>query len=529
MGGLVALTLILLWIPQALRQVLLWLYWLQVKEYRLDRFFVLFETRGVVERLDLHFILLKSALLVGALFYREAIFSGEQALLIWAVAVLLLALDGRVFWDLIKHKLRRPQFTLRAKEIFATGILFTLVTATLTFYFDVFRILIAGEVVILASTFLGILWTSPLVWLTKHREVARARQVLSRIKPQVIGITGSYGKTTTKEFLTQLLSQKYSVAKTTGSENTEFGIARKTIKHVVPGIQVFVVEMGAYRRGEIKKLASIASPQMAIVTGIESQHLSLFGSLENIKRAKYELIESLPKNAFAVFNYSNPHCREMAGWARKAGYKVYGYSTLEAGSDADIQGRTVSANIDGVTFELKYNNVLKKFFAPLYGAHFVENLAGAILAARLMRVSWEDISRACRGLSLPKKFMNVIQKKKTMLIDDSWNSTPKGFEAAINYLKLFPDKKIVVTPGIIELGDESARIHKDLGKIMRGMDLVILTNSDFEKPILAGLGHREKVVVADNTEKLKKALARIRGQKAVLLEGRVPESFRKFL
>lgn len=516
-----AIVLVLLWIPQALRQGLLWLYWLQVKEYRLDRFGVLFSTGEGRKRLEVRFILLKFVILLPALYFE---------LLVFVAALVFLLLDGLLLWNIVKRTLRKPQLTLRAKEIFATSLSIAVLILAASFYTALVPALLAGEALIFLSSFIGVLWTAPFVWINKREDISKAKETLERVKPKVIGIAGSYGKTTTKEFLAQLLSQKYKTAKTTGSENTEFGIARKTRKFVKSGTEYFVVEMGAYKRGEIKKLAKIVNPQVALVTGIELQHLSLFGSLENIKRAKYELVESLPKGGAAVFNYSNPHCREMAGWAKEAGFKVYGYSVLrEAEVKSDMQGRVVSADVEGITFEVKEGDTRKKFFAPLRGTHFIENLLGAILISRLMDVSWEDIGRGCRAIKLPEKTMDVSQKRDMVLIDDTFNSTPKGFEAALSYLKLFEGKKVLVASGIIELGKETARIHRELGKRMKGIDLVILTNDDFAQFVREGFGGGDKLVVVSNPEQFKKQLAKVAGQKAVLLEGRIPESFRKVL
>lgn len=525
MGENAFIIIFALWIPQAIYQTLSWIYWIQVKEYRMDRFLLLFESRDGRKNLEIYLIVLMLVLLLAAVILQNPLF----------IFVAFLLFNLSLFWAIIQRGVRRPIWTLRAKRLFGTSLFVMGFTLAVYFLFNpsLFTVFLVGEAIVLLSPFIGIIWTTPSVLLTKNKEIKLAKAHLEKFKPTVVGITGSYGKTTTKEFIAHLLSQKYNTAKTTGSENTEFGIARKTVSFVREPTKFFVVEMGAYKIGEIKKLSSIVGPSIGVITGIETQHLSLFGSLENIMKAKYELVESLPKGGIAIFNLSNKYCYRMYSWAKKEKkWKVYSYFFRKAEKGkvsrrTDLVAQIIRADVDGVDFEVLYKGQKKKLLAPLHGAHFIENLAGSILVAKLLGVSWEEISSGCKTITMPKKIMQIYKSLNDLtIIDDSYNSTPHGFIAALKYLSLFPNKKkFVVTSGIIELGDVSHKIHNDLGNRMRQeINRIYLTNGDFYDDIVRGLEDKEKLILANDKDMLEKMIdgLKIEDDAVVLLEGRMP-------
>ncbi len=508
-------TIFVFWAIQAFSQILNWIYWLQTKEYRWDRFSVFFKSYEGVKKLGILFIFFK---ILTAFFLK-----------LYPVGFLfligILYLDFLTFWKLFTKNLKKPVFTQRAQKIFLASVLGILATLF-------FRNLLVGEVLLLVTPFLGILWTTPIVNKIKREEIKKAREVLDSVKPIVIGITGSYGKTTTKEFVAHLLSQKFKVAKTEGSENTEFGVARKAILNVKSGTEFFVVEMGAYKRGEIKKLTEIVHPSIGILTGIEEQHLALFGSLENIKKAKFELIESLPQEGLAIFNFNNKHCRELFLRAKKlkSKLKVLSYfvkhSTQESWDEnADIVARVLSFKRKSIVFEVKYKSAKHVFSTNLTGEHLLENLTAGILVAKLFGVSWKKIEEGVKNLVLPKGTMNVYELGGNIIIDDTYNSTPSSFEAAINYLKSFKNKRrIVITSGIIELGQRSGAIHQKIGKLLSGKaEIVYLTNRDFLNDLKKGMTKKDKLIYV-NEDKLYQIVKGILNSKdsVVLLEGRLP-------
>src|SRR3989344_5969571 len=307
MGSRILIPLLVLWVLQAFRQILVWTYWLQVKEYRFDRFEALLTCRDGWRNLELRttalkFITLFVALFIGSYFW---------------VILLFVYLNIRFSLDIAARAVRKPKFTLRAIEIVLTCLLGIALSVGASFYTGIVATnLIVGEILILLCPVLGILWTSPLVERSRRKTIICARSMLAKVHPVVVAVTGSYGKSTTKEFAAHILGTSFVVAKTVGSQNTDFGVARAAA-NLKNGTEIFVAEVGAYKRGEIKRVASFLKPKVAIVTGIEPQHLSLFGSLENILKAKYELVEHLAEDGFAIFNFGNEYCREMAGWAKK--------------------------------------------------------------------------------------------------------------------------------------------------------------------------------------------------------------------
>lgn len=524
------LILLILWLPQSVRQLLLWTYWIQTKEYRFDRFRLLFASISGRENIELKLIFTKILLFCLSLILREKFVT---------VAFILLLFDWSVLTDLARKSFRKPVFTQRAKRISATAIilsslpfLIAIVTQSLNIVY-----LILAELLLLLTPFVGVFLTMPIVKRVKEEEIRVAKARLSEISPTVIGITGSYGKSSTKDFVTQLLSKRFKVVKTVGSENTEFGIARRIKDALLKGTKFFVVEMGAYKIGEIKKLTDIVKPNVAILTGIEEQHLSLFGSLENIKKAKFELIEALPSGGIAIFNFSNSYCRELAERAKglNRNLKVMGYYVAPTNGDpntkyADIFAEIISVDTSLIKFRIYMNDESMTLSAQLPGIHFVENLAAAILVGRHFRVSWKEIKEVCRNIELPEKTMNVVKLKSgTILIDDTHNSTPRAFSSALKYLSFFHNKrKVVVTSGIIELGDKSEAIHRELGELMsETIDKIILTNPDFLDALKKGLGDEtNKLIFSTNRSFLAQEINEAVRQKntVLLLEGRLPVS-----
>lgn len=526
MGREFLIPILLIWVLQALRQVLIWTYWLQVKEYRFDRFEVLLTSRDGWRNLELGITALKFITLFIALFFGSYF---------WAI-LLLIYLNVRFAIDVATRMARKPKFTLRALEIILTCLLGIVLSVGAGFYTGIIATnLIVGEILILLCPVLGILWTTPLVERSRIRAILRARSVLSKVHPVVVAITGSYGKSTTKEFLAHILETSFNIVKTAGSQNTDFGVARAAA-NLQKGEEVFVAEVGAYKRGEIKRVASFLKPKVAIVTGIEPQHLSLFGSLENILKAKYELVEYLAEDGFAIFNFGNEYCREMAEWAEKEGKKVYSYKVIKGKDEEkyDLTARIKRASSTSVTFEVKMGSSVVEISAPIHGVHFVENLAGAILAAKILGVSWDKIKLACSSISSLDKTMTVVKiTGGATIIDDSYNSTPNGFSAALAYLALFKEKKkIVVTSGVPELGSITRAVHTTLGEQMSEItDRVLLTNREYEKSLKRGLGtKRSQLIVSTNVDELTRRVKYYLGQKAVVLfEGRMPSKIAQLI
>lgn len=388
-------------------QILFWVWLWQLKEYRFDRFKASFSWKLLIQQFDL-----------------------------------------RTWW--------RPKPTSRAALAVLVVSCWWLVTS------NIFNLFLAPVLVAIALGFISpifILWKQILIW--------KAKEKMKSFKGTVIGVTGSYGKSMTKEMLTQVLCIKYHVLCTQGNNNSEIGVAQTVLKQLKGDEDFFVVEMGAYKIGEIKAICDIVHPKIGIITGIGDQHLELFGSLDNIRKAKYELIESLPKNGKKFIAEKDFTLNEARG------IKVFK---------------------DHVEFS--YNR--QKFSLNLLGKELIRNVLGIIKVAQYLGLLLAEIGRGLSG-----KFENVYPKLLgNNIIDNSYNSSLESFLSALEYLKVWKGyKKIVITPGFIELGKN--------------------TKSDWEK-VLAAAKFVDEFCL-NTTPKLP-----ITNKTVILLQGRVSPKIKDF-
>ena len=522
MVQIISLAIIFLWLVFAAKQILHILHWLQIREYRLDRFYLLLKSMSGLMTLDVHKWFLFSLGVSLAVIFK----SMPTVIAILFVFLLIIAKD------VFSRYIRRPKLTLRMMLVVA--IAFALLFAVSIVLYSQYLVLNIGlesslfilHISVLVIPLIAMAITYPLSKYLKIRTIFQAKSLIEQIKPVVIGITGSYGKSTTKEFLYTILSSSKKTIKTVANENTEIGVARAVVNNLKNGVEYFVVEAGAYKRGEIKVICDIVRPSIAIITGIEKQHLALFGSLEDIKRAKYELVESLPKCGIVVFNYSNSQCREMAQWAKasKKQLKVYSYS-MSKEADADMVSEIITLQAKSIKFKISFAKETQMLEAPIVGNHYVENLTGAILVARQLNISWQDISKAVKMLELPKSALKLQKAGNGLVINDSYNSSPKSFEVALDYLSGLEQKpKLVVTSGIIELGSETKNIHSQIGKKMTNMvDWLIVTDRENYKYLKVGYERASTVNFSKDVKLIKKKIAETTSQGGVvLIEGRVP-------
>lgn len=283
----------------------------------------------------------------------------------------------------------------------------------------------------------------------------------------VIGITGSYGKTSTKEYLATILSSKFKVLKTEASKNSPIGIAEVVLKSLRPDHEVFIVEMGAYKIGEIARMTEMVQPQVGIITAINEQHQDLFGSMENTMKAKYELIAGLTGKRIAVMT-DGYNLTKLIEWAKR--------DKLDLQSP-HITG--VSQKTDGVSFHL--NSV--PVHAPVIGVHQAHNIALAITAAVGAGMVISDAIKAAEKISPVDRMMKPIKGiSGSTFIDDTFNNNPDAAIAAIDYLATTKGKKILVFQPMIELGAYAHSAHERVGKRAAEVcDAIILTNNSYHK------------------------------------------------
>ncbi|MEK7521805.1 MAG: UDP-N-acetylmuramoyl-tripeptide--D-alanyl-D-alanine ligase [Patescibacteria group bacterium] len=502
----------LFWALPAIRQILLWVYWLQVKEYRFDRFLILLETKEGRERLEIKFILLKFFVIFIILFFGNY----------WPAYLLLGWFNLRFLSEVIKKTIRIPKLTLRALELVGTSLLGVIIVFLLTIQSGIIiSNLSLGEMLIVVLPFVGILWTAPLVNKTKQKLIKKAQERLKIVKPIVIGVTGSFGKSTTKEFVAHLLSFKYKVEKTEKNLNTDWGVANAAA-NLSKNTQVFVCELGAYKKGEIKSSCEIVHPKIGVITGIEPQHLSLFGSMENLKKAKYELVESLPLGGLAIFNATNEGAHELSERAKSKGRSVITYGVDVP--TADLYAKIKKITTESVTADIKYEDKQFTITAPIRGEHFLQNLLAAIVVARELKVDWEKIKDAIKSIHMTGKTMHIYKVNTATVIDDSYNSTPNGFGSAIKYLSRFKNKRrVIITSGIIELGEKTQEILTKLAKESATVaDEIVLINPDFEDYFKEAVADTRILKVAKGNALLDRLKYNLFRDCVILIEGRMP-------
>ncbi len=274
---------------------------------------------------------------------------------------------------------------------------------------------------------------------------------------RVVGITGSYGKTSTKYYLSTILSEKFDVLMTPGSFNTPMGVVRTVREQLRPTHEIFICEMGAKYVGDIKELCEIAEPEIGIISSIGAQHLETFGSLENIVSTKLELYDYLSKNGGkAILNGDCSLIRDNV--SDTDGVILYG-------EDGDLKISDVSADCKGTSFTVSYKD-LEPFTLSvnLLGAHNVSNVAAAVAVALSLGMTPDEIKRAARKIKCAPHRLQIKPAGKDVIIDDAYNANPAGTKAALAALGLFDGYcKIIVTPGMVELGGESDSFNKALG------------------------------------------------------------------
>lgn len=315
-----------------------------------------------------------------------------------------------------------------------------------------------------------------------HLRVAQNKLAKSSVVK--VGITGSFGKTSVKEILKTLLSQKYRVLATPESYNTPLGIAI-TLKSLDSTHDVFIAEMGARNVGDIKSLSKLVKPNYGILTGVNNQHLETFGSLENIKKTKFELFEYMDKNGVGVFSADNPNAQEL--YNKFDGEK---YSTGISGDDNLVTATDIKTDVKGMSFMLNIKGEKPvECSTVLLGKHSVRNIClAAGVAYKIGLTSTEIAAGISRIQSIGHRLELMPNNKNIVIIDDSYNSNEDGVKAAMEVLDTFEGRKIVLTPGLVELGKMENVLNLEFGKTLaKHADIVIVIGKHNAEMLINGL------------------------------------------
>ena len=367
--------------------------------------------------------------------------------------------------------------------------------------------------------------TSPFERLNNGKYVKRARKKLADKDPTVIGITGSYGKTTAKNLLKAMLESKYTVLSTPGSYNTPMGIC-KTINGAALDENVFIAEMGARYKGDIKELCDIASPTYGIITAVGDMHIETMGSRDGVADTKFELGASLPQSGLLVLNGYNADCRKLG--ERDAACAVE--TTGDDGARLYVGYENLTIDGSGTGFTLVIGESKHDVTCKLLGGHIPELVCVCARIAVELGVDVADIVKAVESAPQVEHRLQLIPSAdpSVVVIDDAYNSNPVGAKNALDVLGCFDCKKVIITPGFVELGGIEKECNTALGgQIAAVCDYAFLVGSraaDIKKgAVKAGMNEGVITVCASRDEAVA-ALKDITGARVILFENDLPDN-----
>lgn len=353
--------------------------------------------------------------------------------------------------------------------------------------------------------------------------IHKAQKKLKRVGCEIIAITGSFGKTSTKDILFQILSENHHVACSPQSFNTPMGICKTILNNVNENCEFLIIEMGAKHRGDIEKLCKNFGADFGILTPIGLCHLETFGSEKNIENTKFELCENA-KN-FVIFNCSSEKTKRLYMRFAKEKYCV----NL---CDSFAYAKEIEYGKFGAKFYVVCDGNLAKMRTNLLGKSNIENIVVAVAMAYLLGDNLKDITSAVEKLKPTKHRLELIQTEKFSIVDDSYNSNFDGFLTALDLISAFQGRKIVVSPGIVELGEKQYQTNFDVGLwVAKTADLFVIMNKINKSSLTAGAISgglmQDKIYYASTRLEQKKLLSEILEQgDIVLFENDLPDDMR---
>lgn len=362
-----------------------------------------------------------------------------------------------------------------------------------------------------------------------YNDARRRLRAMPHLK--IIGITGSFGKTSTKHFLYRLLSERYNVLMTPGNFNTTLGVVRTIREHLKPHHEVFIVEMGAKQRGDIKEICDLVSPDMGIVTSVGEMHLETFGSVESVARTKFELIEALPEGGFGVVNIDSEAAMR---YIVESGIKVNTYA-VEA-QNADYRATNIQYCASETRFDVaKCQDLDEGYATHILGRGNILNITAALAIAEKMGISLDSRRRAVRQIEQVEHRLSLRSDGGVTILDDAYNSNPTGARMALEVLSKFDTEgcRYVVTPGFVEMGVKQYQNNRAFGRDIAAarVDRVYVVNEVNREAITTGLREglypEDRVVaVASFAEAMADLGPRLRSGDVVLYENDLPDSFK---
>lgn len=445
--------------------------------------------------------------------------------------------------DLRREAVKPLVFTERARRLFAVALvpaaLLTLAAITVA----VVGVSTAALAVLLGLGLL-LLAAAPWVLLAANRALApvqaavnrrfleRARRSLADCAPLVIGITGSYGKTTTKFCVGAVLAEDRSTLVTPESYNSFLGVTRTINEQLRCDHEAFVVEMGMFRRGDITELCELVHPKVGVITAIGPMHLERLGSIEAIAAAKAELLHALPADGHFITNADDPRCLQIASEAHVP-VTLFGLQS----ASAQVLARNVRLQDGRTLFDLHLDgsdSPATPVSAELLGEHNVLNLLAAAAVGHMLGIAPGRIATGLSRVQAPAHRLQPIHNRpaRIVVIDDAYNSNPEGARAALEVLHQHPaERRLLVTPGMVELGDYEQELNRRFGEQAAAVcDLVILVGPSRTQPIreglvAAGMGKQDVHVVRDIGEATALLGRLTRAGDVVLFENDLPDTY----
>lgn len=447
------------------------------------------------------------------------------------VYAILIFIAGLLF---LERDIKKPLvYTIRVKRMIVTSYLLNILIGTLVYVFTRsynITLIVLAYINVFAPFFMLIsnAINLPINYMINKKYINEAKTKIESMKNLiVIGVTGSYGKTSVKNFLYKCLSEKYNVLITPENYNTTLGVVKTIRENLNATHQVFVCEMGATHVNDIKEICDIVHPRYGIITSIGPQHLESFGSIENIINTKFELVSSIPEDGIAFLNFDNEYIKN-----KKTSKNVITY-----GVECDhnmYNAYDLKSDENGITFKLNdEDGNVQEFNSKIIGKHNIENMVGAIAIANKLGVPLSKLTKRVRQIEPVKHRLEVLRRGNDIIIDDAYNSNPIGSKSALDSLSNFSGIRILVTPGMIELGEKEYECNYEFGKYAyKKCDYIVLVGKKQTKPIYDGICNtdfnKDRLFVVDT---LKEALNLVDNlqvkdkRKIILLENDLPDNY----
>lgn len=448
--------------------------------------------------------------------------------------ILILAVNVYKAISLQKTSIKKLVFTSRIKRLYACAIV---VLFILICVYIIFVNTLIGRFAVAIHLFLSLItpvlvylsWalTYPLEKAFTNYYIKDAKKILNEANQlKVIGITGSYGKTTTKFILNRILSEKYNTVCTPKSFNTTMGVVRTVREMLRPQTQIFICEMGAKNVGDIKEICDIVNPDIAVITSVGPQHLDTFKSVDNVFNTKFELADAVKQKSGDI--YLNGNSSEIINRIDKSQYITYGID-----NSLEFFAENISYGRNGSEFEVKLGNQKVKLTSKLLGMHSIINITGAVALAYNLGLTAEEIKFAVASLKPTEHRLELKNSVNgSLLIDDAYNANPEGCLEAVRVLGSFDGmKKVIITPGLIELGEKEYECNYALGlEAAKYCDIIIFVGKNRSKPMVDGVNstnfNKENLFVASSFFEAMEIYKQFADNNSVvLLENDLPDNY----